>query len=129
GEGQYTYNDHVFEGVLASDGSANSIGVPLDAQWYLGNGGGFGSVDEHFVEDASFYRLRFVSLGYDLGSQIKGIDRLKLTFTGRNLLLFTPYTGFDPESSLVGSSSNGQGLEYFQMPGTKSYAFGVQLTF
>ncbi len=60
---------------------------------------------------------------------IDGLNDVTLSFTGRNLLLFTPYTGIDPETSLVGSSSNGQGLDYFQMPGVKSYSLGLSVKF
>lgn len=121
----------VFEGVGASDGSANNIAVPLSQSWFQGNGGGFGSVAEHFVEDGSFRRLRYVTIGYDLGDILgnAGFDNFSVSFTGRNLFLSTPYTGFDPELSLVGSSSNGQGLDYFQLPNTKSYSIGLNATF
>lgn len=129
GFSDYANATHVFEGVKASNGSPNDIRAPLDENWYLGNGGGFGSVAEHFVEDGSFARLRYVSLSYNFGSMINGLSDLTLTFTGRNLLLITDYTGVDPETSLVGSSSNGQGLEYFQMPGVRSYALGLNVKF
>lgn len=121
----------VFDGVKSSDGGANDIAVTLDQNWYTGNGGGFGSVAEHFIEDGSYMRLRYVTLGYDLGSVLSnvGFDNLSLSFTGRNLFLSTPYTGFDPDLSLVGSSSNGQGLDYFQMPGIRSFSVGLNATF
>lgn len=125
----YANANHQFEGVLASDGSANGIQVPLDENWYTGNGGGFGAVAEHFVEDASYYRLRLMSLSYNFGDVLKGFSNFTVNVTGRNLLLFTPYDGVDPETSLVGSSSNGQGLEYFQMPGTRSYSVGLNVKF
>jgi TonB-linked SusC/RagA family outer membrane protein len=119
-----------FEGVLSSDPStAANIPVVIDENWYTGNGGGFGAVSEHFVEDGSSYRLRFLTASYNFGSLINGVSDLTLSFTGRNLLLFTPYTGIDPETSLVGSSSNGQGLDYFQMPGVKSYSLGLSVKF
>ena len=121
----------VFDGVKAGDGGANDIAVPLTQSWYQGNGGGFGSVDEHFVEDGSFRRLRYVTVAYDLGSVLgtAGFDSFSVSFTGRNLFLSTPYTGFDPELSLAGSSTNGQGLDYFQLPNTKSYSVGLNATF
>lgn len=126
----YANANETFEGVLASNPSqAASIPVPLDEYWFTGNGGGFGSVDEHYVEDASFYRLRFLTLSYDFSSMVEGVEGLTLSFTGRNLLLFTPYSGIDPETSLTGSSSNGQGLDYFQMPGVKSYSLGLNVKF
>ena len=121
----------VFEGVKASDGGANDIAVELGQSWYQGNGGGFGTVSEHFIEDASFQRLRYLTLSYDFGRLINsdGLKYLTVSFTGRNLFLSTPYTGFDPELSLVGSSSNGQGLDYFQQPNVKSFAFGISVGF
>ena len=121
----------VFDGVKAGDGGVNDIAVELGQSWYQGNGGGFGSVSEHFIEDGSFRRLRFVTLAYDLGDILAnaGFERFSISFTGRNLFLSTPYTGFDPELSLVGSSSNGQGLDYFQLPSTKSYSIGLNATF
>ncbi len=120
----------VFDGVLP-DGTPNNIAVPLGQSWYQGNGGGFGTVAEHFIEDGSFRRLRYVTIAYDLGDVLSnaGFDRFTVSFTGRNLFLSTPYTGFDPELSLVGSSSNGQGLDYFQMPNTRSFSIGLNATF
>ncbi|MCB0619280.1 MAG: hypothetical protein KDC41_11360, partial [Saprospiraceae bacterium] len=128
----YENATHVFEGVLASNGAANTIAVPLDENWYTGNGGGFGSVSEHFIQDASFYRLRLLSLSYRFNNDWLAntpLRDLQLSFTGRNLLLWTPYNGIDPETSLAGSSTNGQGMDYFQMPGTKSYAIGLNVKF
>ena len=56
---------------------------------------------DYFYEDASFVRLRNVSLGVDLAKvfQLKGFRKLQLVLTGRNLLTFTDYTGMDPEVS------------------------------
>jgi hypothetical protein len=115
--------------VKASDGAPNDIEVPLDEYWYQTNGGGFGSVSEHFIEDASYYRLRYVTLSYNFGSMVSDrLSNLTLSLTGRNLLLFTPYDGIDPETSLVGSG-NGQGLDYFQLPGIRSYSVGLSVRF
>ena len=49
--------------------------------------------------------------------------------TGRNLWLSTDYTGVDPETSLTGAGSNVGGFDYFNMPSTKSYILGVNLSF
>ena len=57
----------VFDGVLDGEGGVNNIAVELDRAWFQGNGGGFGDVDEHFVEDGSFQRLRYLTLSYELG--------------------------------------------------------------
>lgn len=120
-----------FEG-FDQEGNAVSRTVLADENWYLGDGGGFGDVAEHFVEDASWIRLRQLSLTYNFGQKFLAktpLRGLSLSFIGRNLLLFTPYTGIDPETSLVGSGSNGQGLDYFQMPNVRTFAFSLGVQF
>jgi hypothetical protein len=56
------------------------------------------------------------------------LEALSITLTGRNLWLKTDYPGIDPETNLTGAS-NGYGLDYFNMPNTKSYNVTVNLTF
>ena len=75
-------------------------------------------------------RLRDLSLGYrfDFRDKNIGIQYLNLSFTGRNLWLSTNYTGVDPETNL-GGATNGQGMDYFNNPGTKSYLLGLKVTF
>jgi TonB-linked SusC/RagA family outer membrane protein len=124
----------VFEGVLASDATTpNNIEVPYGEGWLsLNNGNGFyGSNTEDFVEDASWVRLRELTLSYAIPSSIMEstpFSGLTVTFTGRNLWLQTAYTGVDPETSLQGAS-NAQGLDYFNMPSTKSYVMAFSLNF
>jgi hypothetical protein len=110
---------------------ANDISAELNEDWYTFNGGGFGNVDEGFVQDGSWIRLREVTLGYTLPSSIfenTPISGLNVGFSGRNLLLFTQYEGIDPETNLMGSFS-AQGLDYFNMPNTRSFSFRLGVTF
>jgi hypothetical protein len=53
---------------------------------------------------------------------------LELYVSGYNLWINTPYTGVDPETSLVGNN-NGLGIDYFNNPGTRGYIFGFNLGF
>lgn len=95
------------------------------------NGARNGTKD-YFWESASFLRLRNISLGYDFTSLIsnKVFRRAVLTFTGRNILTFTKYTGFDPEiSSGSSNSSFDRGVDHSSMPNTKSYMIGLNLGF
>lgn len=80
---------------------------------------------EDGIEDASFIKLREVSLGYYLPLRLFGErSRLRLSIFAANLLLLNKYKGVDPETNLTGSS-NGFGLDYFNIPGSQS--FGVSL--
>lgn len=131
--------DKVFEGVkghydengeLVVSEATNDVTVKLNQDWYQANGGGFGNVSSPFVQNASAYRLRNFTIGYTFGlNKLKKpiVNELRVYLTGNNLLLFTPYTGVDPETSLTGSSSNAKGLDYFNMPNTRSVTFGINI--
>ncbi len=108
--------------------------VALDEAWYAGGvGGGFGSVSEPFIYDATNTRLRELTLSYRLVSEgftrVTKLASLELSVTGRNLVVWAPNVeGFDPDTNLTGPS-NGRGLHYFQNPNTRSYLFTIRLTY
>lgn len=70
------------------------------------------------IEDASFVRLKNISLSYDLPLRISEGIRCQLYFQGQNVLTFTNYTNGDPEFKF----SN-------YLPPLKVYSAGVKLTF
>lgn len=123
----------VFPGVL-EDGSPNNIEIPwadpaqgVGSYWWVRYG--FGGFGEQYIYDTSWVRLRDLTLAYDFPASMLGkVKGLRIAFTGRNLWLSTDYPGIDPETNLTGAS-NGFGLDYFNMPNTKSYAFSLNLTF
>ena len=120
-------------GALVSSGAKNDEVVTLDQNWLAyGNGNGFyGSNTEDFIEDAGWVRLREVNLSYQLPATIlesTPFSEVIITFTGRNLWLSTKYTGVDPETNLMGAF-NAQGLDYFNMPGTKTYTVSLNVKF
>jgi TonB-linked SusC/RagA family outer membrane protein len=116
-------------GNVISSGQTNTIETVKDESWYNGLGGGFGGPTEQNIEKADWVRLREVNLSYSLNpkwlskSFFKGIS---VFVSGRNLLLWTPYSGIDPETSLYGAD-NAQGIDYFNMPNTRSYTFGLKV--
>jgi TonB-linked SusC/RagA family outer membrane protein len=118
---------------IAGPGDPNTVARP-DDEWYRfwnGIGSGFTGPAEPYIEKTDWVRLREVTLSYSITPKIlQGtfIDKMDVYFTGRNLFLSTPYTGIDPETSLLGNS-NGLGIDYFNMPGTKAVTFGVRLGF
>ena len=105
--------------------------VALEENWYRSNGGGFGDLDEQFVKDASWIKLREVSLNYKLPSSlIKTLNANsgQIGISGRNLLIITDFAGIDPEVNLTGASK-GRGLDYFTNPGTRSVLLNINLNF
>jgi outer membrane receptor protein involved in Fe transport len=117
----------VIEGELA-DGTKNTKAI--SAQDYFGRYlGDNGSAEETKVYDASWKRLRELTVSYTLPDVAKWLKGATLYFTGRNLWLSTPYKGVDPETSLTGAGSQIGGFDYFNMPGTKSLIFGLRTDF
>jgi TonB-linked SusC/RagA family outer membrane protein len=114
---------------VAGAGAVNTNAVPLSEDWYLGNGGGFGNLNEAFIEDASYIKLREASLSYDISSLITKKRFIKGASLGafvRNVIVWTPYKGIDPETSLTGATS-AQGIDYFNMPGTMSMGLTLKI--
>lgn len=91
---------------------------------------GFGGITEMSLYDTSWLRLRELTLSYALPASILGenFENVVISVSGRNLWLSTEYPGIDPETNLTGDS-NGIGLDYFNMPNTKSISGSVKLTF
>ncbi|WP_207534346.1 SusC/RagA family TonB-linked outer membrane protein [Desertivirga arenae] len=84
------------------------------------------------VEDASFLRLGTVTLGYSLPKKLIshiGIKNARIYASGYNLLLFTDYTGFDPEVSTRRQTPLTPGVDYSAYPKSKSYVFGLNVNF
>jgi len=123
-------DNYVFDGVLATNGQPNNISVKLNQDWRNGAGSGFSGPSVDYIENSSWVRLRTVTLSYSLTKLLKKtfIKGLEVYLTGTNLWLKTPYKGIDPETNLLGTS-NAQGMDYFNMPGTKSYTLGLTLAF
>jgi TonB-linked SusC/RagA family outer membrane protein len=85
----------------------------------------FTQFDSRLIEDASFMRLKNLTVGYNLPNSIlsKGgfVKAARFYVTGRNLLTFTKYTGPDPEVD--------QNLTLGANPNTKQVAVGLDVTF
>jgi TonB-linked SusC/RagA family outer membrane protein len=90
----------------------------------------FRTGSSRYLEDASYIRLRDVTLAYDLPVRLAAAARLKkvrLYVTGTNLLTFTNYSGPDPEVNVAADNNNGlvQGLDFGTPPQPVSVVFGI----
>lgn len=85
---------------------------------------------EYFVQDGSFFRLRTLTLAYELPKRwINAIDvhRASVFVRGTNVFTFSKYTGYSPEINSGDVLSSGIDLGIF--PITSIYAVGFNLTF
>lgn len=111
--------------IAGSDPNAQGI---ITVQNYYGR---MAQIAENFVQDASFIKLRSLTIGYQLPPQVLSslpFSSASISVVGRNLLLlYSRVDNVDPESTF--NTSNGQGLEWFGVPQTRSFGVNLNLKF
>jgi TonB-linked SusC/RagA family outer membrane protein len=133
--GLVNYRGQTIEGGSVVRGNITDFGggpVLLDQSWYTTLGQGFSALQEQFIVDGSWTRLREATLAYSMTDgwikeKLK-LNSVNLSVTGRNLFLWTKVVGIDPETSLNGSG-NGRGQDYFNNPGSQSVIFSVRINY
>ena len=138
-ETERRYEQVVFKGVrnVAEDDKPaqyveNDIPVEINGEELYRSFGRYTSASEVVLQDASWFRVRNLSLAYALpGSLLDNylISSARISFTGNNLFLSTPFKGYDPEANQFGSGSNSYGFTGLGVPQTRSYTVGVNVTF
>ena len=94
----------------------------------------FYGVSSNFIEDGSYLRLSYVTVGYDFTRFLKKgnpyIKGLRASITGRNLFLLTKYSGSDPQISTSAAYGTGtMGIDNMSIPATRSFNFTINATF
>lgn len=118
------------ENSVYSNGEPNNIPIKKDRTYYDKMGEN-ASVGELWIEDGSWVRLREVTIRYNLPESLIKYAYLKnasLTFTARNLLLFTNYSGVDPETNAAGNDPS-LGKDAYNMPNIRSYMMTLNVMF
>lgn len=81
-----------------------------------------------WLEDGDFLRWENLTVGYTFPvDNLKFISNMRISLTGNNLLLFTKYTGLDPELNISGG--NGSGYDAGIYPRTRSFAAALHVNF
>jgi TonB-linked SusC/RagA family outer membrane protein len=101
-------------------------------QLRLGYGNGIGA-SSRYVEDASYWRVKNVTLAYNIPAAVTSKLKLRSArfyITGVNLFTFTNYTGWDPEVNTDYRAGNrNQGSDFYAAPQIKSLTFGLNVGF
>ena len=85
-----------------------------------------------YVQDGSYLKLRELTVGYDLPPSVPqhfGMRTARISFSGRNLLRFTPYKGLDPEVSNFGNQAIGRNIDVAPFPPNRSFFFSIDVGF
>ncbi len=86
-------------------------------------------IEEWRVDDASFVKLRELSLSYSFGKVIKGMSDLEVGITGRNLYSWDNYFGYDPETNAGGQSSVLRGIDFGNVPIPRTIVMSLKANF
>jgi TonB-dependent starch-binding outer membrane protein SusC len=84
---------------------------------------------ENWIEKGDFVKLREVSISYTVTPRFLGIQNMRVFISGRNLVSFDNYSGYDPETNAAGQSNAVRGFDFAEVPIPRTYAFGVNLKF
>ncbi len=111
---------------------------PLEYFFRAGQTGGIGGLydilapNDLTVEDASFVKLRELSIGYRIG-RLPGIGGdWNVSLIGRNLKTWTDYTGYDPEVGLTGGNLGSgvlNAIDAFTFPNLRQVTFSLSTSF
>lgn len=87
---------------------------------------------DRYMQDASYLRLKNISLGYTFDPSIahKILARqVRIYVSAQNLLTFTHYTGYDPEVNTFGQNNLLQGIDFGAYPSVKTFLAGLSISF
>jgi TonB-linked SusC/RagA family outer membrane protein len=87
------------------------------------------ATEEWRVEKGSYLKLREVSLSYDLPSVAKFIKAISISLTGRNLVSWDSYDGYDPETNAGGNSAALRGIDFGNVPIPRTFQATLRATF
>ena len=89
------------------------------------------TTSSRYLEDGDYLRLANMTLSYNLGNVGNNVKNLRVSLTGQNLLLFTNYSGFDPEVNTVNELDGvpSFGIEYVPYPTARTIILGVNFSF
>lgn len=95
----------------------------------MGSTGGARFMSDRFIEDGSFVRLQEVTLGWrlpaSLAKQMRA-DNARLYVSGRNLVTWTRYTGYNPDVSSAGANANlNLGVDFYAYPLARTWTVGI----
>ncbi len=123
-------------GVMNAGTTAAPMYVPNTRRAYVQDfWSSYGGITENFMYDASFVKLREITVGYTFTSDMLRDSFLSNVLTGARIsfvmrnaaILFSNIPNVDPESNY--SNGNAQGLEYNSLPSTRSYGVNLTLKF
>jgi TonB-linked SusC/RagA family outer membrane protein len=89
-------------------------------------------VTDRYIEDASYIKLKNITLGYTFSHGIISkihAKQVRIYISAQNLLTITPYTGYDPEANYYDTDNTKAGIDYGIYPTARTFLAGLNVTF
>ncbi len=117
-------NSRMFTSPDAISGMGTTMPDPtVSNNNYIGN-------SSKWVENADYFRLENITLGYDLKKETTRFADIHLSFSIQNLFTITGYKGINPASFTFGDVAEWQqGVDIGVNPAPRTYTFGARFTF
>ena len=89
------------------------------------------AASDRYLEDGDYVKLANATLSYNLGDLGAGVNNARVFISGSNLLVFTGYSGFDPEVNTenVRDGLPSFGIEYIPYPSARTIVLGASFSF
>jgi TonB-linked SusC/RagA family outer membrane protein len=87
------------------------------------------NTEEWRVDNASFVKLREVSISYTLPNVLKNVKNVNIALSGRNLISWDKYDGYDPETNAGGNSDLLRGVDFGNVPIPRTYQLKLSASF
>jgi len=131
--GNYLYNNYhsnnaVFRTiknpiVFVGNASANYKETGFTNNQYL---------SDYYIENASFFRLDNINLGYNWGKVLRGRASLRIAASVQNVFVITKYKGLDPEYTRIDTQNpniGDEGIDNNIYPRPRIFSLGINLDF
>jgi len=132
---EFRDQEKVLEGVM-DDGAGgyvkNETPVMINANGFYRSYKNYNTASEILLQDGSWIKLRSIGVSYDFGKKISNkikADKITLSANAHNILLWTPFKGYDPEGNYFSAGSNIYGYNGLSVPLSVGYSFGLNVKF
>ncbi len=112
--------------------TTNTIPVDITANNFYRDTDNYNAASDVLLQDGSWLKLRTLGLSYNLPPQLLsdvGLSRVTINATVGNIILWTPFDGYDPESNQFSAGSNIYGFTGLTAPLTQNYSLGFNVEF
>lgn len=86
------------------------------------------ATEEWRIDDGSYIKLREISLSYNIGN-VEFVRDLTINLSGRNLISWDNYKGYDPELNSGGQSTLLRNIDFGAVPIPRTFSLGVRANF